>query len=267
MAKKMALVPADMLGQIKEAPLLTQISNLDRGMGSILQNKQLSTDAKFHQYQDALQRFQMLQHERDRPASVPKETKLPKELLLDVPAQKKKKARILFDFIENIPELDVNRRNEVIISGETIENSNIVDLFAALTLDRQEQPRGFQEFSALLRRNNVPMEAIGNRQRLNILTPARVVTPVVGSAASTPSTAGRRRRPGTPASAAASTPSTAGRRRVEYVDRSPSPQPQPQPHRRSNRLHARIGPQRNYAAMNRGSPIPWQGRRIPWQGI
>jgi hypothetical protein len=255
MAKRMALVPADMMGHIKEAPMLTQITALDREMGSILNNKGLSTDMKFRQYQDALQRYQMLLHERDKPAVPPPpidNQKLPKELLLrDVPNQKKKKAKLLFDFIENIPELSVTRRNEIQINGETIENSNIVDIFADLTLDRQRVAplRGFREFVTLLQRHNVPLEAIGNRRRREAL-----LTPAPPSAASTPAS----RQRGTPGSTPASTPGSrgsAGRRRQRQAsigsdDGSPRP-------RHSRRISRQVGPRQNYARINRGAPIPY----------
>ena len=61
----MALVPADMLGQIREAPLLTHMSQIDKEMNNIVQNNEMSTDMKFKMYQDALRKYHVLTHERD----------------------------------------------------------------------------------------------------------------------------------------------------------------------------------------------------------
>ena len=221
MAKKMALVPAEMLNQLKDAPLMTQMSALDEDMGKILQHKQMSTDLKFRRYQDALQRYQGFVTERDapsRPPPPPPETfdaNISKDLLLPgIPQQKMRNAKLLADFIKNIPELSVTDRNEIRINGETIANSNIIDLFADLTRDRRggPPPRGMHEFVTLLQNHNVPMEAIGNHKRRETIemSPPR----------------NRRRRQSSP----------------EFT-----------PQRQSSRI-AHQGPRRNYKTMHDGTP-------------
>lgn len=196
----MSLVPTDMLGHMQATPILTQLSTLDNDMSAILKNKDLPTDAKFRQYQGALQRYQMLVRKRDKVPRVEKKKSLPKDQLLDMPNYRKGKANILYQFIENIPELTVNERNEIQINGKTIQNSNIVDIFAALTLDRKMEtpPRGFQEFFELLRRHNVPLEAIGNQRWRNELTSSSSSTTSDRNTSSSPFTTSRRGSPSTP---------------------------------------------------------------------
>ena len=235
MARKMALIPAEMLGQMKETPLIMQMSALDQDMGQILQNKQLSTDMKFLKYQDALQRYHIMVNDRDKPVhqvQAPPEQatarKIPRELLLrSIPQQKLRNAKLLADFIETIPELSVSERNEIQINGATIENSNIIDLFSDLTRDRRGGPipRGHDRFVALLHDHNVPLEAIGNQRRRETFN--------------------------TPVSSTANTPTSNNRRRhrqpsLDSIDELITP-------RQSRRL-VQQGPKRNFAQMHRG----WQ---------
>ena len=222
----MTLVPADMLGQIREMPLITHMSNLDLEMDKILQDKQLPMEQKFRQYQTALYRYQVSQHERDKPKikeqlPVVESKRFPKEqLLADVPRQKQRNARLLVEFIENIPELSLTDKNEIRINNETIPNSNIIDLMADLTRDRREgpPPRGFQEFSALLHEHNVPLEAIGNRKRRETMTPQMSET---------------------------NTPVRRHRRQESLDDETPIIE------RKSSRI-AKLGPRQNYASIERG---------------
>ena len=154
----MALVPVP--------PLVTQISTLDQEMSNILENKQLSTDVKFHRYQDALQRYKIMSTDREVPKKEESKTALP-NLLRDIPTQKKRKAKILYEFLETLPEFGINDKNEIIIGDHVIGNSNIVDVFADLALDRRtnELPRGSQQLVTHLKKHNVPLEAIGNASR------------------------------------------------------------------------------------------------------
>ena len=200
-AKRMALVPADMLGQIREAPLLTHMSQIDKEMNNIVQNNEMSTDMKFKMYQDALRKYHVLTHERDNQthiaeqqpplaaaaaaqpgaaaarsaaaARTPGAKRVPTDALLrDLPKQKKKNAKLLMEGLERMPELSLSDKNEIRINGDTIENSNIYDLVSDLTRDRKHNvppPRGHQQLMTLIRQHNLPMLAIGNQQRRNAL--------------------------------------------------------------------------------------------------
>ena len=187
MAKRMTLIPADMLGQMQQMPVLSHLSALDTDMNRILLDKHLSTDVKFKHYQDALQRYHMgLQPPPlpQQPATQPVETEsvaaapklFPKQqLLVNIPKQKQRSAKMLAEFIENIPELSFTAKNEIRINNETIPNSNIVDLFGDLSRDRQvgPLPYGYRQFTELLNEYNVPLEAIGNRKRCDSIAQRR----------------------------------------------------------------------------------------------
>ena len=223
----MTLIPSDMLGQMKETPLIVHMSMLDSEMDKILKDNQLPMDQKFRQYQTALYRYHISQQERDKSAlplvTEPTHKRFPKDqLLADIPQQKRRNAKLLVEFIENIPELSLSDKNEIQINGETVLNSNIVDLFADLTRDRRDgpTPRGYDELMTLLNRHNIPLEAIGNRQRRDRMMPEEVRTP-------------EKRR----------------RRRQSSLDYE---EPPPTTERKSSRIAQ--GQRKNYAAMARGQP-------------
>ena len=179
MAKRMALVPMDIMNQMKEMPLLNQLSNLDKEMESILRDTAASNDMKFLKYQDTLRRYQQLTDVRDQPLqpiqpvqSHPvnrEKVTLPSEQIIrNMPVQKQRSAKILLDFLATVPELSVNDRNEIVIDGNVVRKSNIHDLVSDLTRDqRGPTPRGFNELAHTLKTHNVPLMAIGSTRRRN----------------------------------------------------------------------------------------------------
>ena len=180
----MTLIPSDMMVQMKETPLIAHMSMLDLEMDKILKDNQLPMDQKFRQYQTALYRYHISQQERDKPTlplvTEPTHKRFPKDQLLsDIPQQKRRNAKLLIEFIENIPELSLTDKNEIQINGKTVLNSNIVDLFADLSRDRKDgpPPRGYDELMTVLNRHNIPLEAIGNRRRRDTMIPDDVTTP------------------------------------------------------------------------------------------
>ena len=203
MAKRMALVPMDFVAQTKEAPLLNQLSTLDKEMETVLKDSG-STDLKFRKYQDALRRYQHLTNVRDEgkiaaPQRIVEDEILPslpaQQIIRNMPNQKQRSAKILLDFLATLPELAISDNNEIIIDGNSVKNSNIHDLVADLTRDKLgDPPRGFNEFFKLLKRRNVPMEAIGSQRRKNLFQ-HRKYAHIIGSSESLlPSTSSRGRQ-------------------------------------------------------------------------
>ncbi len=179
MAKKMALVPLDLVSHTEDAPLLNQLASLDNEMKSILLEN-TGNDLKLRKYQDALRKYQQLTESRtakkDPPPQPPpvtepevREAALPREQIIrNMPAQKQRSAKILLDFMGTIPELEVSNQNEIIINGNTVRHSNIHDLVSDLTRDKKgAPPRGHPELARLLKAHNVPLEAIGSQHRKN----------------------------------------------------------------------------------------------------
>ena len=182
MAKRMALVPFEMagadyyqrMGQVQEAPLLSKLAGLDQEMGNILRDSNMSNDLKFRKYQDTLRRYQHFTDVRDekpRQQLPVTDTTLPsQQIVQNMPKPKQRNARVLLDFMDSIPELSVNDRNEIVIDGNVIRHSNFHDLVSDLTRDKKgPQPTGFDELAHLLKEHNVPMDAIGSVHRKNAL--------------------------------------------------------------------------------------------------
>lgn len=193
----------DFVAQTKEAPLLNQLSTLDKEMETVLKDSG-STDLKFRKYQDALRRYQHLTNVRDEgkiaaPQRIVEDEILPslpaQQIIRNMPNQKQRSAKILLDFLATLPELAISDNNEIIIDGNSVKNSNIHDLVADLTRDKLgDPPRGFNEFFKLLKRRNVPMEAIGSQRRKNLFQ-HRKYAHIIGSSESLlPSTSSRGRQ-------------------------------------------------------------------------
>ena len=178
MAKRMALVPMDMVSQMKDAPLLGQLSALDKEMEDILRET-TSNDLKLRKYQDALRRYHQLTDIRDetpvKQTITVEEEEVPaiphQQIIRNMPAQKQRSAKILLDFLETMPELSVNDRNEISIHGKLVKNSNIHDLVSDLTRDtRGRPPKGLNELTRALKVRNVPLTAIGSSHRKTLFT-------------------------------------------------------------------------------------------------
>ena len=262
----MTLIPADMLGQMQEMATLSHMSALDSDVNRILQDKYLSTDVKFKHYQDALQRYQMGSQPRAMPPLPPPAATHPVEavnnfpkqqLLANIPKQKQRSAKMLADFIENIPDLSLTAKNELRINNETIPNSNIVDLFGDLTRDHQADPvpRGYEQFTELLNAYNVPLEAIGNRKRRESI--AQIAMPVAVEAdRKRQSSKSNKRQPALEEMPALRKKEEAVRRRrmqPVVIDEELEGTP-----RKSNRLQQQSGSKKNYAKINRGTQ-QWKG--------
>ena len=263
----MALVPMDFASHTKEAPLLNQLSSLDKEMQMVLSDS-ASTDVKFKKYQDAIRRYQHFTDVRDEKVPVPptntrrEEQILPalpaQQIIRNMPNQKQRSARILLDFLGNIPELGISNNNEIIIDGNTVKNSNIHDLVSDLTRDtRSARPRGSNEFTQLLRAKNVPLEAIGSSRRKNLFTidsddedfgrlPSRNVSRAIISSA----------RP-------LSMHDFPTHSRFNLLDDSDEGEEDPPGRKKSKRISAQ-GVQRNFGAVVRGDKLPrtykyWHG--------
>ena len=190
MAKKMALIPADMAFQMQQqpysssAPAYNQLSLLDSQMKAILDNTTLSPEQRLQQYHNNLRRFEEIQNvEQPVPVRFIKQTqpekevadapKLPatdSELLGTLSKTKRRGAKLLLDYLKHNPTIKWNDANELVYKGHRIPNSNFYDLVRDFSEDsiQQSPVRGWKEFSEALAQQNVPEAAIGNRKRLGM---------------------------------------------------------------------------------------------------
>lgn len=72
------------------------------------------------------------------------------------------KCKILLTHIENDPNITWNSKGNIIIDGEVIHNTNIIDLLRYTLLPLKYIPQGWDEFSTVLAKGNVPQSIITN---------------------------------------------------------------------------------------------------------
>ncbi len=186
MVRKMALIPADVAAQFslqqhtQEAPTLSQLSNLDQQMKTILEDRSLATDLKFKQYYNTLHRYGALKENAEQtpiPVKIHENTtktrqtaQLPtdeSDLLTAVPLAQRRGARLLLKYIRENPEMEWNEAKELVYRGERIARSNIYDLISDASRTRKNAipPIGWRQFANALMEQNVPENAIGNQNR------------------------------------------------------------------------------------------------------
>ncbi len=215
--RKMALIPADLAAQLslqqhtQDAPALSQLSNLDQQMRTILDDKSLSTDLKFKQYYNTLHHYGALKENaeqtpipvriQDNAIKSQQAIQLPTnetDLLATVPLAQKRGARLLLKYVRENPEIEWNAAKELIYKGDRIPRSNIFDLISDASRSRKNAvpPIGWQEFADALTAQNVPGDAIGNKHRWEYISRKGDPDRDVSLDIPTPSTgrrAGRRR--------------------------------------------------------------------------
>ena len=200
-AKRMVLIPAEMHQQqggglnnliIPSVPLQpppppqweymvdkqqNPANALDSAMSTILQDKNLSADAKYAQYQYAIHRHRMLHpqtqaYKRARTVHDTIEMNV-EQLLRSIPDRKKRSARMLINFLATLRQFSVNGQNEIQLNGETIEGTNLIELLREFSMERKnnvQPPKGYHQFMNLLLSSGVPLEAIGNERYRQQLT-------------------------------------------------------------------------------------------------
>ena len=189
-AKKMALIPAEMAqfysNQLHTggAPGLGQLSSLDQQMKTILENTNIPADMKYTQYYNTLRSYgafkeNMEQQQQQLPShpvvEKPQSTGLPvaeNELIEVVPKAQRRGTQLLLKYVKENPDLTWNQSKELVYKGKRIPHSNIFDLVSDISRNRKQQNPaiGWQEFAEGLASQNIPQDAIGNKQRWAFIT-------------------------------------------------------------------------------------------------
>ena len=177
----MALVPAEMAThyqlqlQRPEVPALAQLSALDMQMKSILESKEMTDEMKFKKYYSTLRQYEEMR--QDKSATVPMVVEKPAatgalpipehELLETVPKAQQRGTKILLKYVQENPDLQWNEQKELVYRGTRIPNSNIISLVSDISRNRKNAvlPSGWKEFAYALADQNIPIEAVGNKQR------------------------------------------------------------------------------------------------------
>jgi hypothetical protein len=206
----MALVPAEMAIQTNmhmhtpAGPALQQLSLLDQQMKTVLDDYGLSPEMKLYKYYSTLNRYETLQDSaRNTPvpvqvtgpvdvvrkplltaATTAAQTELSEPLLLpageeelldQIPARQQKNARLLLKYVKESPEMKWNQNRELVYKGMSIPGSNIFDLISDTTRNHKGHPAtGWQQFTEGLMKQNIPEQAVGNKERWRYILGQRV---------------------------------------------------------------------------------------------
>ena len=204
----MVMVPQDtyssLLSQQKQtySPAIGQLSNLDQELQSVLSNPNLSTDEKYHQYQNVFGRYQNIRHQQFYPKPAAAQPIQPpvdatpfllpvqeSNLINGLPKQTRRKGQLLLGHLKhNKDKFQWMDSGELVINGHPIPGSNLTDLVHHVTRTRPtaRAPVGAAEFTRLLQNTNVPQEALAQQptpqQVVHPTTPFRTPTATVGTA-------------------------------------------------------------------------------------
>ena len=101
------------------------------------------------------------------------------KLLANFPVSIKKKAKTIFDMIQNSKGiLDYNNQGELLLDGHVIRGSHITDLVYDILFGKSGfEPRGVEQFLDGLVRLNVPERLIANKTRRSMLRQMKQTTP------------------------------------------------------------------------------------------
>ena len=162
--KRMYLMAAPNL----PSPLMAKISRFDEEMKAVLQNNDLDDNTKATAYSQVLSKYLSARNQYAQPTPVPiVETGSATDPSLEaIPKPFMKKAQLLLEQIRKSPNIGWNTRNELLLGGERVQNTNIIDLIDELVRPRSKRnPRGIHEFVQALKENNLPETLINNQDR------------------------------------------------------------------------------------------------------
>lgn len=169
-ATKMILVPPEMvLNKNKD-----NLNGLDREMHDILFNKSLVDDVKWKLYSQSLQRYLHHVNENSKDTPIPvfeNEESKPKiarsedlnlmKIMQKIPNSLKSKAVMLYERLVNEDSINWNTDGSVIINGEPIFHSSIVDLICNSVQNKNSKPPGWYPFVNQLLTLNIQKEYLG----------------------------------------------------------------------------------------------------------
>ena len=114
-----------------------------------------------------------------KPEGAPAASPNDEKLLANFPVSIKKKAKTIFDMIQNSKGiLDYNDQGELLLDGHVIRGSHISDLVYDILFGKSGfEPRGLEQFLGGLVRLNVPERLIANKTRRAMLRQMKQTTP------------------------------------------------------------------------------------------
>lgn len=197
---KMILVPHEIVGE--NEGVTRHLSNLDKEMSKILNDDSLPIDEKVLKYNQILRKFQRIKQDTQQPfkfevqepkvkveaAAIPEPVLEQEKVNIDsfeesildtIPQRWHRQARQLLKHSLANPHIKWTDKGEMIVDGNKIVGSNIVDLINDLARDRKssEPVIGSGVLLKKLLGENVPTEYIVNKRRLSTLKDEMYATP------------------------------------------------------------------------------------------
>jgi hypothetical protein len=148
------------------------MDTLDKKMQTILERKDLSEDERLKLYDQSFTRYLNVYDDyKPRPvAFAPEPVKqdlIDNEILESVPKTMKAKVQLLLKKMKSSPDISWNEKEELKYKGETVQESNVVELVNDVLSKRKYfNPQGWETFGEA----NVPQDLIGHEDRRRYIT-------------------------------------------------------------------------------------------------
>lgn len=176
----------------ERAPVVTEMSSMERQMKALLENKSIPDEAKLPLYYSLLSGFNFQREQLNQPIKVKvvsppapptatpsavaeqaKTVKLGKyseeEIIADLPATKQAVGQRLLKYILENPDIAINKNGELVIEGLRVKRSNIYSLVNQVSRDIQNvDTPGVDKLFEVLKAHNAPIEIIGNKTLANL---------------------------------------------------------------------------------------------------
>lgn len=161
-AKKFALVPEDSLN--KHTPSPQQLSEIDRQLLKILNNRQLNDTEKVKLYYAILQNKLNLEEHNPPHVETKPSVDYASLILESTPQRVRKHVNNLLAILkQNAKVFKWNELGEIVIRDQTLTHSNIVDLVNMLFNNSSKKLPGQELFLTTLKELNIPQNYIRNR--------------------------------------------------------------------------------------------------------
>ena len=152
------------------------MDTLDKKIQIILEREDLSIDERLKLYDQSFTRYLNVYDDyRPRPVAVAnepvKQDLIDDEILECVPNTMKAKAQLLLKKIKSSTDINWNEKGELKYKGETVQESNVVDLVNDVLHKRKYfNPQGWETFGEALREANVSQYLIDHEDRWRYIT-------------------------------------------------------------------------------------------------
>ena len=145
-------------------------------MQTILEREDLSEDERLKLYDQSFTRYLNVYDDyRPSPVAIApepvKQDLIDNEILESVPKTMKAKVQLMLKKMKRSPDISWNEKEELKYKGETVQESNVVELVNDVLSKRKYfNPQGWETFGEALREANVPQYLIGHEDRWRYIT-------------------------------------------------------------------------------------------------